>query len=457
MHDDRTPSTRCRSTFRRASAPSAATAAALLFAVAPAPAQQLELASVDPGGLQVDSFVQMVAISGDGDIVAFVTASGVFDLGDQNRSLDVYLKVRSTGAIEPASVSSGGSFGNRSALLPSLSNDGRYVTFESDSVNLVTGDANGRKPDIFVRDRQTSTTTLVSLSSAGVQGNDASYAPKLSSDGRYVLFHSKADNLVAGDTNGVWDIFIRDRNAGSTTRVSHAPGGAEVDGHCLQPSLSADGSVIAWESAATNLSPLDPNSHHDIDLLDRPTATTTLVSSACDGTVSNAHCNWSALSESGQVVAFFYGASNLDPDDGYGGIDDFSADFTGCPIATWTTYGSGWPGTNGIPSSSLSADPDLGASLALDAGNPLGAATIGVLLVGSSRASAPTGFGGTLLVAPFTTPSVAIPAAGLSLPETIPCDCALPGLLLDVQLLLLDPGASKGVAFTPGLELVVGR
>jgi Tol biopolymer transport system component len=104
---------------------------------------------------------------------------------------------------------------------PSISADGRYVAFESYATSLVAGDTNGNY-DIFVRDRQAGTTSLVSKSSAGVQGNDMSQSPSISGDGRYVTFDSAADNLVAGDINGIEDIFVRDRQTGTTWLVSKA-------------------------------------------------------------------------------------------------------------------------------------------------------------------------------------------------------------------------------------------
>ena len=119
------------------------------------------------------------------------------------------------------SVSSAGVQGNlRSGIYkPSVSADGRYVAFESAASNLVAGDANGYI-DVFVRDRKLHRTYLVSVSSAGVQGNDASFDPSISADGRYVAFESDASNLVAGDTNGYPDVFVRDRKLHRTYLVS---------------------------------------------------------------------------------------------------------------------------------------------------------------------------------------------------------------------------------------------
>src|SRR5439155_853313 len=109
--------------------------------------------------------------------------------------------------------------GNTDSFGPSISADGRYVAFDSVASNLVNGDTNGCK-DVFVRDRQSGTTERVSVDSLGVQGNYHSQSPSISADGRYVAFTSIASNLVSGDTNGLYDVFMRDRQNGTTERLS---------------------------------------------------------------------------------------------------------------------------------------------------------------------------------------------------------------------------------------------
>src|SRR5262245_8151452 len=118
------------------------------------------------------------------------------------------------------SLSSGGAATNGDCTYrPSVSADGRFVAFVSVGTNLVPGDTNGSL-DVFVRDRQTGTTERVSVSSGGAQANGISYQPSISADGRYVAFVSDAAGLVTGDTNGTWDVFVRDRQLGTTERVS---------------------------------------------------------------------------------------------------------------------------------------------------------------------------------------------------------------------------------------------
>jgi len=125
-------------------------------------------------------------------------------------------------------VASDGTQGDGDCSEPSISDDGRYVAFYSLASNLVPGDTND-KSDIFVHDRQTGEMTLVSVASDGTQGNAESDSPFISTDGRHVVFYSWATNLVPGDTNGQWDIFVHDRERGETIRVSVASDGTQQE------------------------------------------------------------------------------------------------------------------------------------------------------------------------------------------------------------------------------------
>ena len=177
------------------------------------------------------------------------------------------------GTTERVSVSSGGAQGNGYSFDPAISADGRFVAFASDATNLVPGDTNSTA-DVFVRDRQTGTTRRVSVSSGGAQGNDVSSDPAISADGRFVAFKSDATNLVPGDTNDSDDIFVHDRQTGTTRRVSVSSGGAQGNGDSLSPAISADGRFVAFESCATNLVPGDTNDAIDVFVHDRQTGTT---------------------------------------------------------------------------------------------------------------------------------------------------------------------------------------
>jgi Tol biopolymer transport system component len=128
--------------------------------------------------------------------------------GDTNGEFDIFVHDRISGETTRVSVASDGRQGNADYGAPAISADGRYVTFSSNASNLVEGDTNGWS-DVFVHDRMTGKTTLVSVSSDETQGNTDSNYSFISADGRYVVFLSGADLLVKGDTNGVLDIFVR--------------------------------------------------------------------------------------------------------------------------------------------------------------------------------------------------------------------------------------------------------
>jgi len=154
------------------------------------------------------------------------------------------------------SVGSEGNQGHLESLSPALSADGRYAVFQS-RANLVPGNNNGAL-DIFLRDRRAGTTTVVSVGASGAEDHQGdSYSPVISADGRTVAYYSYAYNLVAGDTNGVDDVFVYDVPSGLTERVSVASNGSEGNGRSLYPSLSADGRLVAFHSWADNLAPGD--------------------------------------------------------------------------------------------------------------------------------------------------------------------------------------------------------
>src|SRR5262245_29695996 len=150
------------------------------------------------------------------------------------------------------SVGLNGSEPDSLSLEPALSENGRFVAFQSYASNLVPNDGNGCS-DVFVRDRQTGETTRVSVSSSGVEGNYYSGEPAISPDGRFVAFVSEATNLVPGDANGVADVFVHDRVTHKTQRVSVSSAGFEANGPSMRPSLSKDGRFIAFASEASNL------------------------------------------------------------------------------------------------------------------------------------------------------------------------------------------------------------
>ena len=223
------------------------------------------------------------------------------------------------GFTELVSLSSAGVQGDQDSEAPSISSDGRFVAFASFAENLVPGDTN-LTADIFVRDRLLGTTERVSVSSRGTEGDDTSGilnlmgGPSISADGRFVAFSSMATNLVAGDRNNNPDVFVHDRATGETTRVSVATGGAEANAGGVAPSIGADGRFVAFESFADNLVP-DGNFTGDVFVHDRQTGVTERISQAPDGSDANSSSFTPMLNADGRYVYFTSFASNLVPSD----------------------------------------------------------------------------------------------------------------------------------------------
>ena len=292
-----------------------------------------ERVSVSSTGAQSngsDFFAPFLTISANGRFVGFSTNATNLVPVDTNGHVDIFLRDRQLGTTELLSISSGGVQGNADARECAISGDGRYVAFRSYASNLVSGDANGFS-DIFLRDRLAGTTVLVSVSSAGVQGNSTSQNPVISADGRYVAFLGYGDNLVAGDTNGFPDTFLRDMVLGTTTRISMGLGGTQSDGHMSPSSMSADGRYIAMEGTAGNLVGNDTNGTWDAFVFDRQTGSTERVSvatgggQAIDGSYPIQYPSPS-ISADGRFVAFFSQSGDLVNNDGNLAMDVFVRD-----------------------------------------------------------------------------------------------------------------------------------
>lgn len=268
--------------------------------------------SVNNARVQGNQSSYYASISADGRYVAFLSdANNLVVGGDTNGVSDIFVRDRKTGETERVSVDSAGKQGNGSSFGRfAISADGRHVVFESSAKNLVSGDTNGQK-DIFVHDRLSGKTSRVSVDSAGVQSNSYSYSPSISADGRYVAFVSNADNLVDGDSNNVADVFVHDRQTGKTTRVSVNSDGSGANEFSGSPSISADGRLVAFDSGADNLVPVDTNRMSDVFVHDRQTGQTALVSVDSVGKQGNNHSFDSFLSANGRYVAFVSLATNL--------------------------------------------------------------------------------------------------------------------------------------------------
>ena len=290
-----------------------------------------QLLSATPTGEPVDggAIGGSLSISADGTVVAFPSDSNDIVPGDTSDEEDIVVLDLATRARELATVSSSGVQANSGSYGAVVSGDGRFVVFSSFADNLVPGDTN-HATDVFIHDRSTGSTRRVSVSSGEAQADDSSYEYDVSSDGRFVLFGSYATNLVSGDTNEQADVFVRDRQLGTTQRVSLTSGGAQSNGWSGGATMSADGSVVAFWSEATNLVPGDTNGLADVFVRDLRTGTITRADVSSSGAQANGtgYLGGASLDDAGDLVAFESDATNLVPDDHDRTIDAFVHDLT---------------------------------------------------------------------------------------------------------------------------------
>lgn len=294
--------------------------------------RQINRASLADDGAQANGASYTPALSGDGRYVVFASDASNLVLDDTNDRRDIFVRDLVGGHTTRLSVDGAGKQGNGDSFNPHISAGGRYVVFESDATNLVSGDGNGRR-DIFVVDRNTGVIRRASLGVDGAQANRDSSMARISGDGRFVVYESLATNLVAGDANNATDIFLHDRNDGSTRRVSLAQNGGEGDGPSTLPTIAGDNSAVAFRSFSTNLAAGDNNATWDIFVVSLADGAVEIASRAADGNLGNPLLSnpeltpsRPALSADGRYVAFQSDATNLVPGDGNGKADIFLRD-----------------------------------------------------------------------------------------------------------------------------------
>ena len=226
------------------------------------------LISSDATGVLGNSSSKTKAVSANGRYIVIESAATNLVTGDTNGVTDVFLKDTQTGAIMLLSADAAGTPGNAASISGDISNDGRYVQIVSGATNLVAGDTNG-VDDVFIKDTQTGAITRVNTTAAGEQatgGTLGSDTADISADGRYVVIGSDATNLVADDTNGAWDIFLKDTQTGAITRVNTDATGAQANagGSYLGGRVTDDGAYVVFASNASNLVAGDTNGVTDI-------------------------------------------------------------------------------------------------------------------------------------------------------------------------------------------------
>jgi len=241
-----------------------------VFDISTDPRPPLERVSRDSSGDEGRGDSASVTLSDDGNVVAFHSYADDLVADDLNGHQDAFVRFRDAETTLMVSVTPSGLPGNGGSLRPFISGNGDFVAFRSQASDLVAGDTNGHW-DIFVRDVTTDTTERVSIASDGTESNHDSFEPGLSDDGRFVVFRSMAANLVPGDANARADVFVHDRATGATARVSK-PVTGESDGHSYNPVISGDGAWIVFESDATHLVADDTNGARDIFRAPNPLA-----------------------------------------------------------------------------------------------------------------------------------------------------------------------------------------
>jgi len=322
-------------TARKLSARSIAAAGALAIALSPvgiaaaagtAP-KTIRVNVSTPSG-QANAGAIYESVSGSGRFIAFESNATNLVSGDSNGVTDVFVRDRRTHTTTRVSLRSNGGQFNDWVGYSAISVNGRFVTYCGEATNAVKGDTNGHQ-DVFVHDRVTGKTTRVSLSSSGRQGNADSDYSNVSSDGRWVVFVSQASNLVKGDTNGYWDLFIHDAVTGTTRLITKTPNGSPANGdtsYVGPSSLSSDGRFVTFTSRASNLVHGDTNAQGDVFVYDRETQRIRRASVNTGETEADAASGDPTISAGGRFVVFDSGATNLVKGDANGAYDVFIRD-----------------------------------------------------------------------------------------------------------------------------------
>ncbi len=464
-----------------------------------------EIVSVGPSGFPREGLDPVVANDGT---VAFISTYPLFG-GDSNDTLQVFVKSPGA-ALQLASFSQFGGYGNGSSFGPSITDDGRHVAFASAATNLHPLDTNGAT-DVFSLDRQTGSLALVSVAYNDALAFGSSFEPSMSATGRFVAFESTAANLIPADTNGKRDVFLRDRDAdedgvfdefgvgGSTTLISLTSSGdqggntseaASIAVSVLQdhtstqfPQPVSPAVLVAFSSLAGNLAAPNGSGNYDIFLQQgAPCRAPAIVAQPQDVSVTCAPLVLK-VDATGTGLKYQWRQDDVDIEEGrhpWLHLIDYCADAAGdydvrvsndcgsvvsqvatvtvMPTALDSSYGTGWPGTLGVPTLTASAPPKMGEMIDIQLGNSVGVTTFGAFYLGFQPESLLTPKGGTLLVkSPYLfTANLPIFWPFTPVPFDIPCQSIFCGLTMYMQTLQLDPGASHEISFSPGLELTLG-
>ncbi|BEP15559.1 hypothetical protein acdb102_38700 [Acidothermaceae bacterium B102] len=300
---------------------------------------------------------EAVAVSRGGRFVAFGSAAPDLVAGDTNGARDIFVRDLVSGVTTRVSVASDGTQGDDNSYDPVISDDGRYVAFDSYATNLTTLGWDGHL-HVYRHDLQTGVTTLVTIDQQGFQADG--YEPTMSADGNEVAFVSPSDRIAGAAISGVGNVYVRDMSAAATVLASVGIAGADSNGNSEAPAISADGNSVAFASYSGNLVAGVPNGWEQVFLRNLTAGTTAWVSEGMAGSQPNADSYGSAVSADGRYVAFESAADNLvaGDDNSLSSVDVFLRDVQSGTTTRVSVSTAGLP-TAGDPSFrpvSLSAD-----------------------------------------------------------------------------------------------------
>jgi Tol biopolymer transport system component len=392
-------------------------------------------------------------LSADGRFVAFSSLSSKLVAGDTNDKTDVFRRDCTTGETIRISLANDGGEAQRNSSQPRMSADGNLVAFFSEAGGLDGSGVLGYC--IYLRDVAQGTTELVSVGQHGELPNGNCLDPSITADGAFVTFTSHADDLVDGDENDAWDVFVRDRAESQTMLLSRTAGGTAANGDSGESRISADGRTVAFESLASDIVDDDTNGKSDVFVVDLYNFTFFRASTRTGMVEAHGASHWPSISGDGSTVAFVSAADDLVDGDTNFVSDLFSFHRSSAP-ARWDLYGSGYAGKSGEPSIALDDLPRLPSRRALLLGSSTDLWTYGFVYCGLQSTSLPTRLGGTLLVLPNWVFPLAAPPAGSQLLFDLPLDYRLAGLPFYFQWIEADHDAPHGASFSAGLEMVPG-
>src|SRR5258706_5590688 len=294
---------------------------------APAAISPPELISMNPDSTPGNANSYEGQVTPNGRYVVYDPLASNLGVNFSASDFQIVLRDRKEGTNFLVSHDAAGNAGNGSSYDPFISPNGRWITYQSSSDNLVTGDTNA-KDDLFLYDRATDTTTLISRNALGApaNGNAQIYGASLTSNGRSLVFYSQATDLLPEADNGNYQAFLMDVRTGALTLLSADAAGVQGDGTSRYPSISPNGKWVAFESSSTNLVAGDANAKYDIFVRDLRHGTIQRASVNDAGTEGNGHSDGPVISSNGRYVAFYSQATNLVASDGNAKEDVFLLD-----------------------------------------------------------------------------------------------------------------------------------